>query len=119
MDTMRLKNVQEPSRIERMLDVLVSQAYSLPKDAYRIRDPQALPLKLQGIVTRAVKEGRVWTCLASTEEMWLFTCEMSLELSRERGSPVLSVNRYDEKGIRTDSSAWMSTPEHRWRRCGD
>jgi hypothetical protein len=119
MDTMRLRNVQKPSRIERMLEVLVAQAYSLPKDSYRIRDPNALPLRLQAIVARAVGEGRVWTCWATSQDTWLFTCEMSLQHSRERGAPVLLVDRYDENGTVTDSSTWTSSPEERWRRCED
>jgi hypothetical protein len=43
---------------------------------------------------------------------------MSLPLSRERGSPVLLVEHYDESGELKESGAWMPDQEGKWRRCG-
>jgi len=44
---------------------------------------------------------------------------MSLPRSRERGVPVLMVNRYTESGELQDAGSWMSDPEGKWRRCAD
>ncbi|MGH8131739.1 MAG: hypothetical protein ACRETP_00680 [Steroidobacteraceae bacterium] len=119
METRRLRTIQQPSHVERLLEALVSRANFLPKDSYQIRDPSALSSQLQTVLGRAVQEGRVWGCWATNYETWLFTCEMSLALSRERGTPVLLVNRYGDSGELTDAGSWMTDPEGKWRRCAD
>jgi len=119
METRRLRTIQQPSHIERLLEALVSRANLLPKDSYQIRDSSTLPPQLQTLVAQAVQEGRVWGCWANSYETCLFTCEMSLARSRERGVPVLLVNRYGESGELQDAGSWMSDPEGKWRRCAD
>ena len=119
METMRLRKLLQPSQIEVLLEALVSRGDLLPKDCYRIRDPKTLPSQLQTIVARAASEGRIWACWATAHYIWLFTCEMSLHLSRERGTPVLLVNRYGEGGELQDTGSWMADAEGRWQRCGD
>jgi hypothetical protein len=44
---------------------------------------------------------------------------MSLALSRERGAPVLLVNRYAESGELKDAGSWMTDHDGKWRRCAD
>jgi hypothetical protein len=119
METMRLRNLQHPSQIEVLLETLVSRGDLLPKGSYRIRDPKALSSQLQMIATQAASEGRIWASWANTHYIWLFTCEMSLHLSRERGTPVLLVNRYDENGELQDTGSWTADAEGKWQRCGD
>jgi hypothetical protein len=119
METMRLRNLLQPSQVEILLEALVSRGDLLPKDCYRIRDPKALSSQLQMIVARAAAEERVWACWATTHDTWLFTCEMSLHLSRERGTPVLLVNRYGEDGSLQDVGSWAADAEGKWQRCGD
>ena len=119
METRRLRTIQQPSHIERLLDALVSRANLLPKDCYQIRDPGTLPTQLQTLIAQAAQEGRVWRCWANSYETCLFTCEMSLPRSRERGVPVLLVNRYGESGELQDAGSWMSDAEGKWRRCAD
>jgi hypothetical protein len=70
---------------------------------------------LQKAVKEAAQQGRVWACWATAHETSLFTCEMSLPLSRERGTPVLQVNRYDENGELKDAGSWTTDPEGKWR----
>src|SRR5260370_26027512 len=94
METRRLRTIQQPSHIERLLEALVSRASLLPKDSYQIRDPSTLPPQLQTLIAQAAQQGRVWGRWANSYETSLFTCEMSLSRSRERGEPVLLVNRY-------------------------
>ena len=119
METRRLRTIQQPSHIERLLEALVSRANLLPKDCYQIRDPATLPPPLQTVIAQAAQEGRVWGCWANSYETCLFTSEMSLPRSRERGVPVLLVNRYDESGELQDAGSWMSDPEGKWRRSAD
>jgi hypothetical protein len=119
METVRLRNLQQPSQVEVLLEALVSRGNLLPKDAYRIRDPKALSSQLQMIAARAASEGRIWAAWATTHYTWLFTGEMSLHLSRERGTPVLLVNRYDENGELEDTGSWAADAQGKWQRCGD
>jgi hypothetical protein len=118
METVRLRRIQEPSHVERLLDAYVSRSDLLPKDAFQIRALRALSPQLQRVVTRATQKGHVWGCWADSYHTWLFTCEMSLPLSRERGAPVLLVDQYDEAGELKDSGTWVSDQEGKWRRCG-
>ena len=119
METRRLRALQQPSQVERLLEAYISRAGVLPKDSFQIRDSTALPSPLQKLVGRAASEGRVWSCWANNFEFWLFTCEMSLTLSRERREPVLLVNRYAESGELQDAGTWMMNPEGKWQRCSE
>jgi hypothetical protein len=118
METMRLRKIQQPSQVERLLESYVSRSELLPRDSFQIRATRALSPQLQRVVTRTTQNGHVWACWADSHHTWLFTCEMSLPLSRERGSPVLLVEHYDESGELKESGAWMSDQEGKWRRCG-
>jgi len=119
METVRLRKIQQPSQVERLLDLLVSRSNYLPQDSFQVRNAAELPSQLQVIVIRAKQEGRVWACWASSLEMILLTCEMSLARSRERGIPVLLVNRYNEIGELKDSGSWITGPDGNWQRCAD
>jgi hypothetical protein len=117
METLRLRKIQQPSQLERLLEAFVSRGDLLPPAAYQIRDPKTVPTPLRRLVSQAVRDGQVWTCWADNFHHWLFICEMSLSLSRERGSPVLKVNRYDEAGELTEAGTWAADREGRWQRC--
>ena len=119
METTRLRNLQQPSQTELLLETLVSRANLLPKGAFRVRDPNALPSPLQAVVARAGSEGRIWAAWATPHQTWLFTCEMSLHRSRERGSPVLLVDRYGEDAGLQDAGSWAADAQGQWQRCGD
>jgi hypothetical protein len=118
METVRLRRIQEPSQVERLLEAYVARGELLPKDAFQIRAMRALSPQLQRVVTRATQKGHVWACWADSYHTWLFTCEMSLPLSRERGAPVLLIDQYDEAGELKDSGTWVSDQDGKWRRCG-
>jgi hypothetical protein len=117
METVRLRKIQAPSHVERLLESYVSRGDLLPKDSFQIRATRALSPQLQRVVARATQKGHVWACWADSYHTWLFTCEMSLPLSRERGSPVLQVDLYDEAGELKESGTWFSDPEGKWCRC--
>ncbi len=117
METVRLRKIQEPSHVERLLQSYVSRANLLPKDSFQIRATRALSPQLQRVVTRATQKGHVWACWADSYHTWLFTCEMSLPLSRERGAPVVQIDLYDEAGELKESGTWFSDQEGKWCRC--
>ena len=119
METLRLRRIQEPSRVERLLEAYVSRSAVLPHGAYQLRDPRELPPTLRGLIARATTQGETWSCWANGSRLWLFVCEMSLALSRERGAPVIVVRQYNEDGEVTDSATWRFDATGTWTRCHD
>jgi hypothetical protein len=115
-ETHRLRTLQQPSQIERLLESLVSHTELVPSGAYPIRDLKSVPRELRSIAAQATKQGRAWACWAQSFRNWLFIGEMSLALSRERGRPVLKVDVHDESGFK-DSGLWMPDRDGRWHRC--
>ena len=116
VETLRLRKIQQPSKLERLLEVYVSRSDVLPKGSYQIRDPGSVPQGLQEILSEATAQGKVWSCWTNSTDTWLFTCEMSLPLSRERGAPVLHVSLHNKDGALTDSGTWTTDPRGKWRR---
>ena len=119
METLRLRRIQEPSRVESLLEAYISRTRILPEGAYQIRDRSGLPSRVQTIVSRATVQGHVWSAWARGAHVWLFTCEMSLPLSRERGAPVLIVRLHNEDGEVIDSGTWRYDQLGAWSRCAD
>jgi len=119
METMRLRKIQHPAEVERLLESYIQRAEIVPKDATCIRIAGAVPIELRGVVMRAVKLGKTWSCWTHGYQTWIFTAEMSLELSRERGSPVLQVNLYGDDGSLRESAALTTDPSGKWQRCAD
>jgi hypothetical protein len=119
VETVRLRRIQQPSKVERLLEACISRSNVLPKESYQIRDPGSVPQGLQSILSQATGEGKVWSCWATGSDTWLFTCEMSLPLSRERGTPVLHVSLHNKDGALRDSGTWTTDPHGTWRRAGE
>jgi len=119
METLRLRLIQEPSRVESLLEAFIARACILPEGAYHVRDRRELPNSVQPIVSRAIVQGQVWSGWARGAQIWLFTCDMSLPLSRERGRPVLAVRVYGEDADLKDSGTWRYDPLGTWSRCAD
>jgi hypothetical protein len=119
METLRLRKIQQPSEVERLLESYISRANILPASAYPIRDTRAIPNELRGWVAKALKQGNAWSCWASNSRTWLFTAEMSIALSRERGTPVLQVNRYLDDGVLEESANLMLDKTGKWSRCAE
>lgn len=119
METLRLRRIHEPSRVQRLLDAYISRTGNLPDSSYHVRNPHELPRSLRSVIDRATSLGETWSCWADGSHMWLFTCEMSLALSCERGAPVLLVRQYDEDADITDCGAWKFDAVGAWTRCAD
>ena len=119
METLRLRRIQEPSRVERLLEAYVSRSAALPHGSYQLRDSRELPQGLRSLIARATTQGETWSCWAHGSRLWLFICEMSLALSRERGAPVIVVRQYNETAEVTDSATWRFDATGAWTRCHD
>lgn len=117
VETIRLSEIRRPSRLEKLLEALVRRANLVPRHSYRLRDPVGLPSALRQILERAKDKDQVWNCWTDGARIWLFTAEMSLQLSLERGVPVLAVNEYTEGGRLLAATRWMIDQEGIWQRC--
>ena len=95
--------------------MLVLRATLVSDSAYQIRDVASVPVELRRIALRAIRKGQAWTCWVDLNHTWLFTGEMPLALSRERGRPVMQVEFYDDDGLK-DSGLWMSDADGKWQR---
>jgi hypothetical protein len=116
METVRLRAIQEPSRVERLLVAFALRSGIMSSDAYMLRDQRAVPAVLQGVIFQAMRADRAWCAWKDDSRISLLTCEMLLEQSRERGSPVLHVQLYGEDGELKDNACWGVDPEGKWRR---
>lgn len=116
VETIRLSEIRRPSRLEKLLEALVRRANLVPRHSYRLRDPGGLPPALQQILARAKDKDQVWNCWTDGVRIWLFTAEMSLQLSLERGVPVLAVNEYTESGRLLAATRWMIGQDGIWQR---
>ena len=123
METLRVKEIlrlhalQQPMQAERLLEAFITRANILPKDSYRVRDPEALPDSLQRVMFNAPQEGQICICWARGLHTWLFTCEPPVQASPERRSSALHVKVYGESGNLVAAGAWMSDIEGKWQRC--
>jgi hypothetical protein len=116
--TLRLRRLQEPTHLSRLLEALVVRSGLVPSDAYQIRALDSVPMELRNIAELASDSGRAWSCWAHGVRIWMFTAEMFLAMSRERRSPVLQVDVYEDAGLK-DSGLWASDRDGKWRRCTD
>jgi hypothetical protein len=116
MENLRMRALKQPVQTERLLEAFVSRSSILPKNAYRIRDPDALPVALQRVMFNAAQEGRIWMAWARGHQTWLFTCQESAFLSRDRGVIVLRVNIYNKQGQLMETATWTADPQGKWER---
>jgi hypothetical protein len=119
VETMRLRKIQVPTGLERLLDAVITRAQLVPEDSYQIRDPKSLPIPLQNLIKRAIHEDKVWSARSNGQHTWLFTAEMSLPRSRELGTPVLQIGIHAEDGQLKESATWASDCKGSWNRCAD
>lgn len=78
-----------------------------------------MPSVLQGLIFRATRQGLAWCSWADGSQIWLLTGDMQLDQSRERGTPVLNVQLYDEAGELNDTGSWFVDKRGEWRRAAD
>lgn len=113
-----LCKVRRASKVGELLESYVAQSDVVPRGSYQIRQPGSVPPHVRKALTQAVKEGQTWSCWAHGLHTWLFTCNMSGPLSRERGAPVLQVRLYGDDGRLRDCGSWMPDQYGKWCREG-
>jgi hypothetical protein len=116
MKTMKLRTLQQPSRLEAQLESLVKSQNWVPADAPRVTDRSELPSVLQKLAAKTVKAGGAWWAWSSYDGIRFFVTEMSLELSRERGSPALKVSYYNDQGKLQQYSHCVRLADGTWQR---
>jgi hypothetical protein len=119
METLRLQRIQRPSRVEQLLELFIARTNRVPQRAYQIRDPSGLSGILQDLVRQARAKHRVWSAWTDDRTSWFFAAEMSLALSRERGTPVLEIHAYTEHGELHEAGFWAHDKLGNWQRCAD
>jgi hypothetical protein len=115
MRTMKLRTLQEPSALETLLGSLVASQHWVTAEAPRISKLSDLPSALQKLTTKAIKGDGAWQAWTSYDGIRLFIAEMSMDLSRERGYPVLKVNYYNDKAQLLKYSVWVQLTDGGWR----
>jgi hypothetical protein len=119
METVKLRNLQQPSDVEQLLETYIAGSGLLPGGAYRVLQRADVPRELRRIQALATRTGQSWSCWTHKFHTWLFTAEMSLPLSRERGIPVLQVSQWSDDGILQASGCWMADKQGKQHRCED
>ena len=117
METMKLRAIQQPGHAGELLDSFIRVVGSLPGDSYPLTEERQLTPSLEKLALRSLDEGHVWRAWTDDREMWLWTSEMSLALSRERGMPVMEVRQYDEQGQMNSAGTWVRVRHDAWQRC--
>src|SRR5690242_13370084 len=109
METLTLRSLKQPSRVEVVLHELLQHLSALPQDAYDVCDIGELPAGLRQVATTAKSIGQACSCWTDDRRQhWLFVAEMSRALSRERGVPVLQVDQYGDDGELKETGRWVN-----------
>lgn len=117
METGRLLAIQQPSKVDTLLQSFVWSVDILPDGARRLHDRSELSSVHQHLVIKAKKKAKAWAAWTDDYRTWVFAAEMSLPLSRERGQPVLLVDAYGDDGNLIESACWVAARNGQWSRC--
>ena len=77
-----------------------------------MRARSELPSALQKLVRKTERCNGAWQSWSSQHRIQLLVAEISLALSRERGSAVLQVHNYNEQGELQEYSTWMQLADN-------
>jgi len=118
MQTMRLRSTQKPNHCEQLVDACVRGRTMVPHGAVRMTSLSELSIPLRRLARKdALAESSVWLAWADAGDMWFVTGTTSLELSRERGRPVLQLRVYNQEGRLNEALTCVQTPANSWERC--
>jgi hypothetical protein len=117
METKQLRAIQNPQRTALMLESWALSQSFLPAQAYRVRTLKELSLPLRDIARRCNGGESVWSAWTDGLRIWFVAAVPSLELSRERGKPVLQVKVLDEGGMMIRAEHCVYTMSHGWQQC--
>jgi hypothetical protein len=117
LKTQVLKSIQIPNRTLDLLDSFAAHVLHVPDSARRITRLDDLPPQLRRHIGVGPDKQYVWFAWCSGEQVSLVTGAFSLELSRERGRPVLEVRTDDADGLLEEAATWVRTGTSEWARC--
>ena len=117
MKTQVLKAIQIPNRTLELLASFATDVLRVPDSAPRVTRLDDLPLHLRRHIGNGPGKQYVWFAWYTGERVSLVTGALSLELSRERGRPVLEVRSYDADGLLDEAATWVRTDATSWARC--
>jgi len=89
----------------------------VPQDAVRLTSLSELSIPLRRLArTNALGESAVWRAWSENAVIWFVVGTISLELSRERGRPVLQMRVYDREGTLDEALTCVQTRGSGWER---
>jgi hypothetical protein len=119
METIRLRGLQKPSHCEQLVDACVRARLMVPASA--VRTPLSeLSIPLRVLAKRSSSLGdssSAWLAWSEGASMWFVAGTTSLEMSRERGRPVLQLRVYDQEGALDEAVTCVQTAANTWERC--
>jgi len=116
-ETKRLRTIQKPNLCEQSVDACVRGRNMVPHDAIRLTSLSELTIPLRRLArTNALAESAVWLAWSDDGPIWFVTGTISLELSRERGRPVLQMRVYNRDGALEEALTCMHTSADVWER---
>lgn len=116
VDEVRLRAIQQPSRVERLLVAFALRAGIIAPNAYMIRDRNSMLPELQDLIRQAESTGQAWCGWSDNTQIALLTGDTPLDVSRKLGSPALDVKLYGENGVLKERGLWVVDREGGWCR---
>ena len=116
-ETDRLRTIQKPNLCQQLVEACVRGRKMIPHEAFRLTALSELTKPLQRLArTNALAECAVWLAWSDAGTIWFVTGMTSLELSRERGRPVLQMRVYNREGTLQEALACLHTSADVWER---
>jgi hypothetical protein len=118
METVRLRAIQKPNQAEELIESCVRGRQMVPHCANRMTALSELSIPLRRLARKsALGQSSVWLAWADGDAMWFVAGTTSLELSRERGRPVLQLLVYNQNGALKEALTCVQTAAKSWERC--
>jgi hypothetical protein len=118
MDTGRLRGIQKPSHCEQLVDACVRGRRMVPSSAVRTTLAElSIPLRVLAQRNSSLGDSTAWLAWSEGAVMWFVAGTTSLEMSRERGRPVLQLRVYDQQGALDEALTCVQTVTNSWERC--
>jgi hypothetical protein len=116
-ETIRLRTMQKPNLCAGLVDSCVRGRKMVPRDAFRLTSLSELTIPLRRLArTNALAESAVWLAWSDASAICFVTGTSSLELSRERGRPVLQMRVYNREGTLQEALTCVQTSADVWER---
>jgi len=116
-ETLRLRSIQKPNLCKESVDACVRDRKMVPHEAVRVTSLSELTIPLRRLArTNALAESAVWLAWSDADAICFVTGTISIELSRERGRPVLQMRVYNREGALEEALTCVQTAGNVWKR---